>query len=104
MNIYIWGFISAFLAASLETFFRYTKVSWISLLPITIIPILFLNYSLFRLLRTSDNIISAFVVFGMCSISLRVLSSVLILKDPVSRGTWAAVAIIIVAQFVKVLK
>lgn len=101
--IYLWGILASTLAVSLEALYRRSSVGWWSLLPLTILPILLLNYALFRLLRGSDSLLHAFIMFALCNLTLRTLTATLILRENVSTGTWIALGLVLGANVCKIV-
>ena len=99
--VYFWAILAALCATSIETIYRLNNESWLELLPVTIIPQLALNYLIFRLLRESGSILTAFIVFSVCTFAMRITSALVILHDRVGRGTWAALGLVLLAQIIK---
>lgn len=100
-SVYAWGILGSVLAVGIEIAVKKTVISWLALLPYTLLPLLILNYCLFRLLRASDSILTAFIVFAVCNIVLRTGASLLVLHEHPSRGVWAALGLLVAAQIAK---
>lgn len=96
----VWALLSSLLAIGLEVIYKSTQRSWVALLPITIIPILALNYTIFRLLR-GNGLLTAFVLFGLCNLVARITVAVLYLREPVSTGIWIALGLLFLANLAK---
>ena len=97
---FLWAFLASSTAISLEVFYKQTTRSWVALLPLTIGPILFLNYALCKLLR-GNTLLSAFILFGLCNIVIRIGTTMFYLKEPVSKGIWVALVLVVLANAAK---
>lgn len=57
------------------------------------------GYCVYRLVTVpGTNLLEAFVIWSFSTIVLRISVSVVLLNDPVSRGTWAALGLVIMAR------
>lgn len=101
-SAYLWAILASCCAIFFETYCRGNPQSWVQMLPITAIPMVLLNYAIFRLLRVSDSLLSAFVVFSFSNLILRTGIVVLYLNEHVTRGTWLALGLLVLAQFSKI--
>lgn len=100
-SIYFWGIVGSLCAIFQETLFKSTNRSWFSLLPYILIPMFILSYALFKLQRGSDSLLTAFIIFSICNLILRINVVLFYLHDKVSRGTWIALGLVTTAQFCK---
>lgn len=99
--VYLWGCLASFCAVWQEILCRSTNKTWLELLPYNILPMFGISYFIFKLLRLSDNLLSAFVVFAMCNLFLRVTASRFILHEQIKPGTWVAMGLLLLAQAAK---
>ena len=99
--IYFWGVLAAsfallaeIAAKELGEYFRY----WYLFVPVAI----GINYSVFRIVQLSPNLISAFIVFSGCTFFGRVVYT-LVMQHQISRLTWIAgvlyVGILVLREF-----
>ncbi len=83
---------------TIETSFRFTDHTWLRLLPFIILPILIANFAICQLVRSAESFFGAFIVFSLCNIVLRIMSTYLILHESVKRGTWVALGFVLLAN------
>ena len=97
--IYVWALLAGLAAVTLEAVYsradRFRETVWwcLALQPV-------IAYSIFRMVKMSPSIVSAIVAFSMATLALRVIVS-LGLGQPVTRGQWAAVCLILLAQIAR---
>lgn len=96
----IWALLASLTAIGLELAYKSTERSWVGLLPFTLAPILFLNFALFQLLR-GRPLLSAFILFGLCNLAIRIGANLIYLKEPVSKGIWIALGLVLLANLAK---
>lgn len=99
--IYLWGLLASLCALVIEYTFRSTKVSWVELLPITAVPMVVINYAIFRTLRVADSWLSATVVFAVCNVSMRVVLAVWVLHERPKLGVWIAAGLLLGAAVIR---
>lgn len=98
--IYTYAMVAALSVAASETVFVQTPSWWARawlFIPLAIVT----NVAIYRLVHATPTLLDAFVVFSFATMALRIGSSVLILQQPVSVGTWAAVGLIALAKVVQ---
>ena len=97
--IYVWSLLAGGAAVTLEGVYsradRFREVVWwcVALQPV-------IAYSIFRMVKMSPSIVSAIVAFSMATLALRVIVSIC-LGQPVTRGQWLAVCLIMLAQIAR---
>lgn len=101
MKLYLWGILASMIAIGLETLYRSSTKTWVEHLPITFVPILLLNLLLYLLLTESGSLLGAFILFSACNLLLRISVVLVYLREPVSRGTWIAMILLMLAQVSK---
>lgn len=99
--VYFWSAIGGFIAIAIETVYRGTDKSWLSLLPVIGVPALLINFCVYQSIKHSTSLLGAFIAFSFTTLTLRLLSSLLVLHDPISKGTWAAFGLMVIAQVLK---
>lgn len=104
--LYFWAALASLAAVLVETIFRkYSYFGWVKLFPIILIPMLVINYSVFRLMRDVDDFIGGFVLFSLVNLGLRALIGEFLLNESATPGTWVAIALTLLAKLaVKFLK
>ena len=105
MNMYLWPLAAAFTAVGLEFFYRTHPGDFWRFLWLTAPGNIFIGYAVYRLVTVPGlSFINAFIIFGMCTLGSRVLITLFLLRDPVSKGTWVALGLVILANIAKAWK
>jgi len=60
-----------------------------------------MGYLVYRVVTSADSLPLAFVAGNCVTSLLRILVTLLVLHEPVSRGVWAGFFLVFLAQFVK---
>lgn len=98
-----WGFAGASVAILCEYLYRVLPGSWWSYLWAWIPLQVGVGYCVYRLVTApGTSLLDAFVVWTFSTIVLRIIVSVALLHDKVPNGTWAALALIVVARIAQV--
>jgi multidrug transporter EmrE-like cation transporter len=100
---YCWSAAAAVVAVAMEYFFRRGQWTWWQMAPFLLLPAMFVNYAVYRVLRGSENLLTGFIVWSMASVASRTFVSLVLLRERVSKGSWAAFALLLAAQVVKKL-
>lgn len=87
----------------LEILYRKATWTWWELLPIILIPNTLISYALFRLIKGSESIFGALIIFSLCGLVLRIVAVLLILREQVGKGTWIALGLVFLANLAKSL-
>ena len=95
MRVYVWGLLGSLLALAMESLFA--RHPYGALIPWIWVPAIALNYVVYRLVTGADSLIGAFIVFSVCNVAGRVAIT-LSMGQPVSRGTWIAVVLLVLAN------
>lgn len=102
MNPTLWSIVGGATAIFGEYMYRATPGSWTSRLWLFLPLTLLVSYSVFNLVRAPGvSLLGAFVVWTATTIVLRVLVCVCVLHDPVTKGTWAALALLVLARIIQ---
>ncbi len=102
MTGWAWALFAGVCAVSAEAVFRhypylpYVRLFWISL-PLA----LAVNYSVYRLMIISDNLLSGVVLFSTTTAILRVLYTAM-MGEAVAAATWIAFTMIVLARGVEI--
>lgn len=99
----VWALLAASVAVGCEYLFRTIKEPWYHYLWAWIPLQTFIGYCVYRLVTTpGTSLIDAFIVWTFATIGMRVFVSAAILHDTVAPGTWAALALMLIARAVQV--
>lgn len=97
--IFLWATFAATGAVALEYMYRtfpgtYFSNMWMFM------PVQFaISYGIYQLVRQPGlSLIDAFVVWALGTTALRLLVSIVILKDTVTVGTWIALGLLLLAR------
>ena len=95
---WLWALLAATGAVFLETVFRrYPSISWFQLLPIMIPVQLVISFGILNLVRRSESLLTAFVVFTCGTLGLRIVATAW-LGDPIPPGVWLSLVFILLAR------
>jgi drug/metabolite transporter (DMT)-like permease len=102
----VWGLAAALIAVLAEVLYRKmpdtSALAWLELVWLWIPLQLAIGFCVFRLLTSpGTTLLNAFVVFAFSTAFVRLLVSLFVLNEEVTRGAWAAFALLIVARFVQ---
>lgn len=103
MTITLWSILAAAVAVCLEYTYRTMPAPWTSFWHLLAFVGLqtFIGICVYKIVTTPHtSLIAAFIVWACATILLRVIVT-LILKDPVTPGTWAALALLVTARIVQ---
>lgn len=94
-----WGLIAAVPAVGAEYLYRTLPGPWWHYLYIWVPIQLCIGYSISRIVTTPNlTLLDAFVFWAFSTTLMRVLISVVILRDDVKGGTWFALGLLIMAR------
>lgn len=98
---YLWSLLGSFLAVGCEVLFK-TKGTYTPYIGLLWPAALGINYCIFKIVTGTPTLIVALLVFSLTNIMLRVALS-LATGATVGPGTWAAVALITLANIARYL-
>ena len=94
--IYFWGVIGGIIAVSIEALFT-LRLPYVKLLPFVIPAAVAINYTVYRIILASPSLVSAFIVFGFTTATLRVIAS-LAMSQKIGIGTWFGLGLMLMAN------
>jgi hypothetical protein len=98
----LWGLLAGIPAVGLEYYYRTMEGSWFGNLWVILPAQLALSYGIYSLVTQPHvNLVDAVVIFSWSTIFLRVLVTLFVLHDPVSKGTWMALGLLATARVVQ---
>ena len=98
--VYLWSLGAALLATGMEGMFM--KFPYPVLFPWIVLPAVGLNYCVYSIVRSSDNLVEALAVFAVANIFLRMGMSG-VLGQEITVATWIIAALLLAANFVRVV-
>lgn len=98
--IYAWGLAGGLAAVVMEVVYLRHQGSFVRLLPLVFTFNTIISYSVFRLVKESGNLVHAVLVFSLCTLSTRVVFTLLNGQE-ITRGTWVAIGLLLLAQLAK---
>lgn len=94
-----WALGAAIPAVTLEYLYRTLSGTYASNFVYFIGLQLGVSYCVYQLVRQPEtSLVDAFVIWAVCTTSLRIFVSVVILRDDVGNGTWFALALLLLAR------
>lgn len=105
--IYYFGvFMGAFGAVYYETICRYyVDGSFWYVLPYAIPSALLVSFGVWSAMQVNSSLLAGMVMWGMGTTTMRLLSTIFILKESPTPGAWAGFCLLVLAQIlVKVIK
>ena len=104
MQLALWGLVAAVPAVSAEYLYRVLPGPWSRYLWLWVPIGLTVSYAIYRLVTTpKTSLIGAFVVWAFSTTIIRVFLSVVILRDTIDSGTWAALGLVVAARVVQLV-
>jgi len=101
MTGWMWALFAGMCAVGAEAVFRhYPTLSYMRLFWISLPLALAVNYSVYRLMIISDNLLSGVVLFSTTTVALRVLYTV-VAGEAVAIATWVAFSMIFAARMIE---
>lgn len=103
MNITLWSMVAAVVAVAAEYSYRILPAPWSNCWHFALFVLwqTLIGICVYKIVTTPHtSLIAAFIVWACATILLRVVVT-LILKDPVTPGTWAALALLVMARIVQ---
>lgn len=102
MTATLWALLAGSLAVACEYAYRTLPGPWWHYLWIWVPLQTFIGYCVYRLVTTpGTTLLDAFIVWTFATVLLRVGVSVALLGETVSRGAWAALALVVLARVVQ---
>lgn len=96
-----WALTGGTTAVAIEAYFRaHAHLSYWQVWQVGIPGAVLVNYAIWRLM-TVETLIGAVVLFTASTAVLRVLVTLLVLREPVGDGNWAAFGLVLLAVAVK---
>ena len=93
-------FFGAMTAVALEALYR-THDGGFEEIVVPVIPLaVFVTYAVYRTMHTSDSLLAGIVIWSFTVACLRMLTTLLILKEQPHPGAWLGFGLIILAQVV----
>lgn len=100
----VWDFViicfGALSGVAIEAVYRVHGGTFDQIFPLVVVPALFVTYAVFRVMHNSDSMLAGIVLWTMIVHSLRLLSTVFVLKETPHPGAWAGFGLIVLAQVV----
>lgn len=94
-----WGLLAAVPAVAAEYLYRVLPGPWWHYLYVWIPFQLSIGYCISRLVTTPGNsLLDAFVVWAFSTTFMRVLVSILLLREDIKVGTWFALGLLVMAR------
>jgi multidrug transporter EmrE-like cation transporter len=98
----LWGLAAAVPAVLAEYLYKTLQGPWIKWLPLWIVLQLSIGYCIYKLVTTPNTtLMESFTVWAFSTIAMRVAVSIFILGETVKGGTWAALALIVMARVIQ---
>lgn len=93
-----WPWVAGLSAVAVEAYFRTHRgvpyyQQWIPMLLGVAI-----NYGVYKIMVSASSLLAGFIAFSTATLILRILVTIPILREPVSVGTWAALALVMLAK------
>ncbi len=102
MNATAWSILAGLTAIACEYGYRRLGGSYWSHLYLWIPAGLIVGYGVHALVTVPrTSLLAAFVTWTCTTLVARTLVTLLLLRDPVTRGTWAALVLLVAARFVQ---
>jgi hypothetical protein len=97
-----WSVFGGAVAIGSEYLYRTFPGSWISHIWLWLPLTLCVSLCVFHIVNAPGaSLLSAFVIWTSTTIVLRTFVCLVLLRDPVSRGTWAAIVLLIFARIIQ---
>src|SRR5512145_2302319 len=93
-------FIGAVAAVGMESMYRVHGGTFDQILLLTIPLALIVNYGVFRTMQANDSMFTGIIMWSTCTVILRLISTLFIIKEQPHPGAWAGFVLIVLAQFV----
>jgi hypothetical protein len=98
-----WALGAAVPAVAMEYLYRRLPGDWWSYLWVWAPMSLAISYCICHLIRQPNtSIVDALIVWTLSVMSMRIVLTIFVLRDPVGPGTWFALALMLLARFVQV--
>ena len=95
----VWSLVAAFCAVLSEYLYRRLTGDWWSYLWIWLPLSGCISYCRCQLVRAPGMpLIGALLIWTLCIMGLRILVTLVLLKDHVSHGTWAAITLLLIGR------
>ena len=100
MQQIMWAFLASSVAIANEFLYRTISHPWHTYLWYWIPAQLVVGYSIYKLVTSSDSLISATIFFALTSTVLR-MGVAIYLGDKISTATWVAFSLVAIAPLIK---
>jgi len=101
MMLFILAISSGLLAAGIEVSYRmvhpWTWIHWVIAAPLNVA----LAVLIFLLVTRAEAFVQAMVLFGLSALLARIVSVMVVLHEPVTKGTIAALVLLVIAAVVR---
>lgn len=104
MNPLLWSILAAIPAVGLEYCYRALRGSWLTFLWLYAPASILISFCIYRLVNQPGvPLVGALIFWSVSVIGLRILVTVVLLKDHVPPGTWAALVLLVLARIVQAM-
>jgi len=101
MNTYMWAIPMGITAVICEALYRKLPGPWSAHLILWIPLHLIMGYLVYKVVVSGSSLLSAFVIGNFVTTTMRVAVTLIVLREPVSSGTWIALGLMVLAQFAR---
>lgn len=104
MNATAWSLIAAVLAVGIEYSFRTLPPPWHNPIHFAawMVVQMSLGFCIYKLINApGTTFLAAFVIWAFATLCMRVALNLFVLHDPISKGTWAALSLLLLARIVQ---
>ena len=103
MNSYILVAIGALAATICEALFRWHQGSYYQVFPLALLLAIITNYGVFRTMQGASSLIEGLIVWTVMTSILRVVFTLLLLREVPALNQWLAFGLVVVAGMVSKL-
>ncbi len=101
---YIYALVAGLCAVSVEVVFRKTNFHYWSLLWFIVPLQIILGYCVYQIFNNATSLLSAAIVFSFGTYTMRIIAGYLVLGEQPPINTVLAFSLIVLAQFVRLIK
>lgn len=87
-------------AIAIESYFKGTTRPYYQILPLVLLPAMFLNYCVFKIIQGSDSLLTGFILISVMNLGLRVMVTIFWFKQWPTKGVFVSLILMIAAKLV----
>lgn len=100
--LYLYAFVAAIAAISLEIFYRQTSLSFVQLSPLVVTGGLIIGYCVYNIITSTELFIEIAIIFPVGTMSGRILASYFVFGEKLDYPILSALTLVLAAQLVRV--